>query len=207
MDKKEALIKQWLNEGTVKNPKIIQAFRDLERAKFIPKDLKDEAYGDYPLPILANQTISQPTTVVMMLEALELKSDDVVLEIGAGSGYQAALLSKLCKKLYTLEIIQELAEFAKENIKKAGITNVEIIEADGRKGYKQAAPFDKIILTAATEEFPKPLIDQLVEGGIILAPLGPPYEQVLTKARKIKGELHKEKLGYFVFVPLTGKYG
>lgn len=203
---KEELIKQWLREGTVKNPKLIQAFRELEREEFIDGKLKEEAYGDYPLPIGEGQTISQPSTIMIMIEALELKETDEVFEVGTGSGYNAALVAKLAKKVYTSEIIPELAEFARKNLEKAGIKNFEVVEGDGGGGMP-GKKFDKIIITASCPEIPKPLIEQLKENGIIIAPVGPEYGQRMIKAKKIKGKLVEKDLGSFMFVPLRGKYG
>jgi len=132
---------------------------------------------------------------------------DKVLEIGTGSGYNAALISKLCKFIYTTEYFEELAEFADKNIKKLGIKNIKIIHADGSKGYEKEAPYDKIIATAACPQIPKPWIEQLKEKGIIVAPVGPWHGQDMLKIKKVKGKLKQENLGQFMFVPLKGKYG
>ncbi|MCX8147471.1 MAG: methyltransferase domain-containing protein, partial [Candidatus Woesearchaeota archaeon] len=145
--------------------------------------------------------------IMIMLQALEPKESDKVLEIGTGSGYNAALLSKLVKKVVTTEIIPELVEYAKKNLKKAGIKNVEVFHSDGSRGHKKEAPYDKIIVTAACPEIPLPLIEQLKENGIIVAPVGPLYSQKMIKGTKKKGKLVLEELGDFVFVPLKGKHG
>jgi len=142
-----------------------------------------------------------------MMEALELKKKDKVLEIGAGSGYQAALLSLLCKKVYTVENLETLVDYAIKNLEKMKIKNVEVILGDGSSGYKKASPYDKIIVTAACPVIPLPLIEQLKEKGIIVAPVGNPYSCEMIKGRKINGKLKTESLGYFSFVPLKGKYG
>ena len=204
---KDSLLKQWQKTGIVKDKRLISAFKSIPREDFILPENLDEAYSDYPLPIGHDQTISQPTTIMIMIEALKLKPNDIVLEIGAGSGYNAALMSKLCKKVYSIEIIKELVLFARENIIKAGIKNVEIIKGDGSLGYQKEAPFDKIIITAACPKIPTPLIEQLKEGGIILAPVGESLGQKMVRGFKEKRKMEFEDLGYFSFVPLKGKHG
>lgn len=206
MTKKQELIDYWTKSGLVKNKEILKAFLEIPRENFIANELIDKAYEDYPLPIKCNQTISQPTTIMIMLEALELKKTDKVLEIGAGSGYNAALISKLSKKVITTEYFEELAKFAKQNISKLGILNVKVIKTDGSQGYKKEAKYDKIIATAACPLIPKEWIEQLNEGGIIIAPVGKPYGQQMIKVKKTKNRLMEENLGNFMFVPLRGKY-
>ena len=209
MKSKEHLIGYWADSGIIKNKKVIEAFKKIPREKFI-KEHKDEAYGDYPLSIGEGQTISQPTTVMIMTEALELKEGNKVLEVGSGSGYQAAIISEIVGnkgKVISTEIIGKLAEFAKENIKKLNIKNVEIIKHDGSKGYEKEAPYDRIIVTAAAPKIPKLLIEQLKENGIIVAPVGNLLEQAMIKGIKNNGRLEEENLGNFMFVPLKGKYG
>ncbi|MEK6891791.1 MAG: protein-L-isoaspartate(D-aspartate) O-methyltransferase [Nanoarchaeota archaeon] len=209
MSSKEHLIEHWTSLGTIKDKKVIEAFRKVPRDAFL-KDRKEEAYGDYPLPIGEGQTISQPTTVMLMTEALELKEGHKVLEVGSGSGYQAAIISKIIGnkgKLISTEIIPELAEFAKNNIKKLKIKNIEIIKHDGSKGYAKGSPYDRIIVTAASPEIPKPLIKQLKENGIIIVPVGNLIEQIMIKGIKKDNRLIKEEIGQFMFVPLKGKYG
>ena len=203
----EELLRYWQQSGLIKDKKLIVAFKKVDRRNFIRKESMNEVYGDYPLPIGFGQTISQPTTVMLMIEALELKKTDKVLEVGAGSGWCAAIMSRLCKKVITTEIIPELVGFAKENIKKCNIKNVEIIDWDGSQGYEKESPYDKIMLTAACPSLPKKCIEQLKENGIIIAPVGSLFSQDMIKGRKIKGSLATENLGNFMFVPLKGKYG
>lgn len=210
MPAKEELIEKWVSSGTIKDRKVIEAFRKVPREEFIKEGRKEESYGDYPIPIGEGQTISQPTTVAIMTEALELREGQKVLEIGAGSGYQAAIIAEIIGpqgKIISTEIIQELAKLAQKNIKKLGMKNVEILHYDGSKGYSKEAPYDRIIVAAASPKIPKPLIEQLKEGGIIVAPVGNMLEQVMVKARKKNGRLVEERLGDFMFVPLKGKYG
>ncbi|MEM4282089.1 MAG: protein-L-isoaspartate(D-aspartate) O-methyltransferase [Candidatus Woesearchaeota archaeon] len=212
---KEALISFWLKNKFVKDQRVIEAFRAIDRRDFVLPYQKAIAYEDRPLPILAEQTISQPTTVVQMLEALELKPGMAVLEIGAGSGYNAALIAELVKpdgKVYSIEIIPELADFARANIKKAGLEEiVQVINADGSKGWPPAAPYDRIVVTAAAPDIPKAYVEQLKEDGILLIPVSISEEPELTeliKARKQKGGLVKKTLeGYYTFVKLRGEKG
>jgi len=189
----------------------LKAFREVKREDFVPEDLKEQAYDDMPLPLLRGKTISQPSTVMMMTSALELKAGDKVFEVGSGSGYQTAIIAKIVGekgKVVTTEILPELVTFAKQNLKKAKIENVVVYEDDGSKGVPKEAPFDKIIITAASKEFPKPLLEQLKLEGIIVGPVGSENEQEMVRGRKDKkGKLELEFLGQFIFSPLYGKYG
>ena len=204
---KEILVKRWKDYKIIKDLKVIKAFESVLREKFILQEFKKEAYYDGPLPIGFDQTISQPTTILLMVEALELKKKDKVLEVGSGSGYGAAIMSKLAKKVYTTEIIPELVKFARNNLRKTKIKNVKVIEFDGSRGYDVKKPYDKIIITAGCPEIPNVLIDQLKEGGIIVAPVGGSFGQRMIKVTKKKGKLKRIYLGDFMFVPLRGKYG
>ncbi|MEM4248434.1 MAG: protein-L-isoaspartate(D-aspartate) O-methyltransferase [Candidatus Nanoarchaeia archaeon] len=206
---RKALIKELIEMG-IKDKAVLEAINKVPRHFFVPGDLLKEAYANYPLPIPGMQTISQPYTVAFMLEALELKRGQKVLEIGTGSGWNAALIAHLVGirgKVITTEIVPELINFSKQNIKKFGLKNIKIIETDGSQGYAKEAPYDRIIVTAACLEIPIPLVEQLKERGIIVAPVGPSYNQEMIKARKVKGRLKRKSLGFFAFVPLTGKYG
>ena len=197
---KEALIRRFEKMGISK--KVISAFKKVPREEFVLPEWKEAAYEDSALPIIAEQTISQPSTVVLMLDALEVKEGMKVLEIGAGSGYNAALLSKIAEKVHSIERIKELAAFAKKNLKKAGIKNVTVIHADGKKGYAKEAPYDRIIVTAAAEKIPDVLLKQLKNNGVLLMPVGPEYGQELIRVRKKGKDYFHEKLGGYVFVPL-----
>ena len=204
---KEQLANYWESSGIINDKQLIKAFMGVSREVFARSR---DAYGDYPLPIGHGQTISQPTTVMIMTQALELKQGDNVLEVGAGSGYQAAIIAKMVGSgsVVCTEIISELVLFAKENLKKAGINNVKVIGWDGSKGYKKGAPYDKIIVSAACPKIPEPLVEQLKEGGILVAPVGSLiFGQKMIKAKKVKGKLEEHNLGSFVFVPLKGEYG
>ena len=207
---KAKLVKHWQDLDIIKDKKVIDAFKKVPRECFIRDGYENEAYGDYPLPIGQGQTISQPTTVMIMTEALEVKQGNKILEVGAGSGYQAAILSKLVGEkgmIVTTEYIKELAEFARNNLKKCDIANVKVINWDGSQGYEKEAPYDRIIITAACPGIPNPLISQLKEKGIIIAPVGSFFGQDMVKGIKNHGQLEIKSLGSFVFVPLKGKYG
>jgi protein-L-isoaspartate(D-aspartate) O-methyltransferase len=196
---KEALLIYWKTSGIITKDAILRVFKKVPRENFVLKEYKEEAYLDEPLPIGHGQTISQPTTVAIMTSALEPKAGQKVLEIGTGSGYQAAILSELVGKkgkVYTIERISALAKFAKKNLQ--NYKNVIVVHADGTKGLPKEAPFDRIIVTAAATELPISLFNQLKERGIMVLPI----EDHLYKIRKIKGKPIMEDLGLFVFVPL-----
>ncbi|MEK6936712.1 MAG: protein-L-isoaspartate(D-aspartate) O-methyltransferase [Nanoarchaeota archaeon] len=191
----------------ITDKKVLEAIKNIPRHLFVPEELKNLAYEDQALPILS-QSISQPYTVAFMLQNLNLKEKDKVLEIGSGSGWNSALIQNITKtKVFSVEFDKELAKFAKSNLKKAEIKNVKIIIADGNKGYKKESPYNKIIVTAACSKIPYDLIKQLKNNGILIAPIGSLYEQSMIKITKLKNEIKKENLGQFVFVPLKGKYG
>jgi protein-L-isoaspartate(D-aspartate) O-methyltransferase len=209
-DENEKLIEGIKCLDYLKSKNIEDALRKFKREFFIPPSMKHLAYRDFPISIGFNQTISQPSTVVAMTEALEVEKGQKILEIGTGSGWQAAILSYLSGAkgfVYTIEIIEELAEFAKKNLKRLGIKNVEVFEKDGSEGLKEKAPFDRIIVTAACPEIPKPLLEQLKDGGIMVLPIGNLYLQDMFVVKKMKGKVEKKSIGSFMFVPLVGKYG
>jgi len=206
---KNTLTKYWKKNYSF-DKKIHQAFKDIPREKFVLKRYKKEAYADMALPLLMGQTISQPTTIMVMLHALDIKRGETILEIGTGSGYQTALLSKLTGpkgKIISIEVLPELIELAKKNLKKIDLhKNIKIIKADGSKGYEKFAPYDKIIVAAASPNINQLLIEQLKREGTIVLPVGHLYEQKLLKITKER-ELRTENLGEFLFVPLRGENG
>lgn len=207
---KDELAKLW-RSYKVADEKAVQAFLRVPREYFVPEELKGMAYEDCPLPIMCGKTISQPTTIIVMVGALELKEGEKVLEVGTGSGYHAALMATIVGsegKVVTLEVVPELVNFSKANLKGASITNVTVIEDDGSQGCEKEAPFDKIVVTAACPDVPMPLLRQLKLGGILVAPVGGLRGQEMVKLRKTGEESYqKESLGEFMFLPLVGKHG
>jgi len=189
----------------VTSPSVIAAMRIVPRHLFVPLELREFSYNDRPLPIGYNQTISQPYIIAAMTDALNLRQDDKVLEIGTGSGYQAAILARLVSDVYTIEIVPELAERAEQTITQLGFTNVNFRCGDGYQGWPGESPFDAIIVTCAPEEIPKPLIDQLADNGRIIIPVGGRNSQELVIVTKKGDKLISEKLMYVIFVPMTGK--
>ncbi|MAG91187.1 protein-L-isoaspartate O-methyltransferase [Candidatus Woesearchaeota archaeon] len=210
MIQKSGLLEFWKENFSFRDIEL-RAFREVKREDFIPEKLKNAAYEDMPLPLMRGKTISQPTTVMMMTNLLELEKGEKVFEIGTGSGYQAAIAASIVGpkgKVITTEVVPELIHFAKQNLKKAKINNVAVYEEDGSKGYKKEAPYDKIIITAACKEFPKELLDQLKPNGMIVGPVGNQNEQEMVRGIKDKnGHLELEFFGQFLFTPMYGKYG
>ncbi len=204
---KNRMVQEQLIPRGIKNQKVLDAFYKVERHKFVPPELLGCAYGDYPRASGDGQTISQPYIVAVMTEYLDLTGKERVLEIGTGSGYQTAILAQLCRQVYSIERIANLAQKAKDLLGDLGYSNIEITIGDGTLGWPQAAPFDRIIITAATNRIPGPLIEQLKEGGKLIAPLGETFSQTLTLAEKQKDKVNLREICDCVFVPLVGKYG
>jgi len=182
---------------------VINAMLKVERHKFVPKNLERLAYDDHPLPIGEGQTISQPYIVALMTENIVLQGEERVLEIGTGSGYQAAILSLIVKEVYTIELLSSLAQSATLRLKNLGYNNVFVKCGDGFRGWPEVSPFDAIIITCAPPEVPKPLIEQLAEGGRLIVPLGEDF-QMLTLFKKIDGTLEKTEITPVLFVPMKG---
>jgi len=197
---------QLIPRGVI-NKRVLAAFEKVERHLFIPENVREYAYDDHPIPIGQEQTISQPYMVALMTELLQLTGKERVLEIGTGSGYQTALLAELSKEVCTIERFAGLSSHAQQLLAKLGYKNVFFKIGDGTLGWKEKAPFDRIIITAATPLFPLPLEEQLVEGGLIEAPLGELYSQMLTVGIKNGAAIEQEQITSCVFVPLVGKYG
>lgn len=204
---RDLMVETQLIPRGIKDERVLNAMRNVPRHLFVPEYIRHSAYDDMALPIGEDQTISQPYMVAVMTELLELKGDEKVLEIGTGSGYQAAVLAELVKEVYTIERISELADKAQKKLAEIGYDNVHVMVSDGTKGLEDAAPFDRIIITAAAPKIPEPLINQLKEGGIIVAPVGERFSQMLIKGRKEKGVFVEEYHTPCVFVPLVGEYG
>lgn len=206
LQKRKAMVENDIKGRGIKGQKVLDVMGRIPRHLFVDEHLKDKAYADYPLPIGEGQTISQPYVVALMTEALTLKSTDKVLEIGTGSGYQAAVLAEIVREVYTIEIRKSLADMAAKRLRDLGYKNVRVKYADGYFGWEEYAPFDAIIITAAANHIPIPLIKQLKEGGRLIIPLGSTvYYQVLTLASKHKGDLDVVQMGSVAFVPMTGE--
>jgi protein-L-isoaspartate(D-aspartate) O-methyltransferase len=213
-EQNEELIEYLTSHGILKTPCIIQAFRKIMRHNFVPKDYLDSAYEDVPLPLTNNvrgPTISQPLTVASMLEALQPKEGEKILDVGTGSGWQACLLAYCVGKdgnAVTIDIDKRMYDLAKENIDKTGLNNILVVLGDGSEGYEKEAPYDKIIVSAAAPKLPEPLKKQVTPGGRIVAPIGGMFNQQVIVFDKISDNEFKESsLGWFIFVSLQGKYG
>lgn len=198
------MVKELIEREGVTNPRVLEAFRTVPRHLFVRDNFQRFAYFDQSLPIGHSQTITPPFVVAYMTQALDPQPTDRVLEIGTGSGFQAAILSRLVAEVYSIEIIEELAEESAERLQKLGFVNIHIKAGDGYLGWPENAPFDKIIVTCSPEKVPQPLIDQLKEGGKLLVPLGERYQQTFYLFEKQDGKLNQTKLIPTLFVPMTG---
>ena len=201
------MVDRYIASRGVKDERILQAIRDVPRHLFVPPAVASQAYGDTPLPIGQQQTISQPYIVARMIELLDLKGNEKVLEIGTGTGYEAIVLSKVCAKVFTMERIPELAKRASEPIRELKITNVSVKVFDGTYGWSDQAPFDRIIVAAAAPEVPDPLVQQLARGGKMVIPLGPYNLQRLARVTRVGTGINIEDCGGVAFVPLIGRFG
>lgn len=203
-DMRENMVKEQIVKRGIKDKRLIEAMRKVKRHEFVPKEYKHLAYSDQPLPIEYEQTISQPYIVALMTELLSLKGDEKVLEIGTGSGYQAAILAELTKEVFTIEILEPLATSAKNRLKKLGYRNIQVRCGDGYQGWPAHAPFDGIIVTCAPEHIPKPLVEQLKIGGRMVIPVGK-YLQELALITKTEDGIKKRSVAPVAFVPMTGE--
>jgi protein-L-isoaspartate(D-aspartate) O-methyltransferase len=203
---RQELVENYILAAGIDDPAVLEAMRTVPRHHFVPQEYLDQAYENHPLPIGYGQTISQPYIVAWMTENLELKPGQKVLEIGTGSGYQAAVLAELGDvEVFTIEIVPELAEGAGLRLQELGYSGVHVRQGDGYYGWPEHAPFDAIIVTAAPDHLPSPLVDQLAQNGRIVIPIGPPgLYQTLWKFVIESGELRAYNLGDVVFVPFTG---
>ena len=187
--------------------RVLQAMREVPRHLFVPDARRPRAYDDRPLSIGYGQTISQPYIVALMTTLMELTGHETVLEIGTGSGYQSAILSRLVRQVISIECIQELADSARSRLTHLGFDNVRVVLGDGSFGLPEQAPFEAIMLTAAGPEVPPPLYEQLAQGGRLVGPVGSRYEQVLIRLRRLGDEWKRETLERVIFVPLVGEHG
>jgi len=204
---REEMVRNQIEARGIKAPKVLAAFRRVPRHLFVSEALRDQAYGDYPLPIGEQQTISQPYIVAEMTQALDLGEDDRVLEIGTGSGYQAAILAQIVYRVYTIERKHSLYLQTRNLFDKLHYHNIVMKYADGTKGWQAESPFDGIIVTAGAPKIPEVLIDQLGEGGRLVVPVGNQHAQELIKVFRDDQDIRQTNLGGCRFVKLVGEYG
>jgi protein-L-isoaspartate(D-aspartate) O-methyltransferase len=206
---REAMIDRQLKRRGITEPMILDAFREVPREAFIAGNNVHLAYGDHPLPIEAGQTISQPYIVALMIQAAGIGLRDKVLEVGAGSGYAAAVISRIAGKVIAIERQHELVEVARERLQRLGYDNVEIVEGDGTRGWRDGAPYDAILAAASGSHVPRPLVEQLAPGGRIVMPVGDPgwVQQLVKVTKNDDGTLVQQDLGGVRFVPLIGEEG
>ena len=205
--KRHEMVRQQIAARGITDSNVLAALRKVPRHLFVGEALRDQAYGDFPLPIGEQQTISQPFIVAEMTQALELTQDDRVLEIGTGSGYQAAILAQIVYRIYTLERIRALFVQARKLLDKLNYHNIVMRCTDGTKGWEDESPFNAIIVTAGAPTIPEVLIEQLAEGGRLVVPVGDQHSQDLIKITKDQGEIHQTNLGGCRFVKLVGEHG
>jgi protein-L-isoaspartate(D-aspartate) O-methyltransferase len=203
-EERESMVERQIETRGVKDKLVLAAMRKVPRHRFVPEKWRDQAYLDEPLPIGEGQTISQPYIVALMTELLNMKGGEKILEIGTGSGYQAAILGELAKEVYTIEIICPLAQRAESTLKELGYDNVTVRCGDGYQGWKEHAPFDGVIVTAAPDHIPQPLVDQLKVGGRLIIPVGDVFQE-LTVVTKTETGIKKTNTIPVRFVPMTGE--
>ncbi len=201
------MVEEQLRARGIDDPRVLEAMAAISREPFVPERYRQAAYADMALPIGHRQTISQPLMVALMLQALALRGDENVLEVGAGSGYQAALLGRLAQHVTAIEYVPELAERARRTLSQLDIRNVDIVTSDGSGGHPDHAPYDAIVVAAAAPEAPAPLLEQLAEGGRLIIPIGDRWGQQLTRIRRVPAGFEAERLGGCMFVPLLGAHG
>ncbi len=205
---RERMVRYQLEARGIHHPRVLDAMRKVPRHLFVPPERVHDAYSDHALPIGEGQTISQPYMVALMTQLLDPAPSDRVLEVGTGSGYQAAILAELANEVVTIEREPALSQRAQEVLNALGYRNITFVVGDGTEGYTPLAPYDRIIVTAGAPFIPQPLVEQLAPGGRLVIPVGHRYEQVLTVAEKDpEGKLHVSEHGYCVFVPLIGRHG
>ena len=206
---REAMVERQLRRRGITEPDILDAFRAVPREAFVGEKYEHLAYGDHPLPIEAGQTISQPYIVALTIQAAEIKPGNKVLEVGAGSGYAAAVISRIAGKVIGMERHHDLVDVARERLKRLGYDNVEIVEGDGTRGCPDEAPFDAIVAAASGSHVPKAFLEQLADGGRIVMPVGEPgwVQELIKVTKQDDGTLMQQKLGGVRFVPLIGEEG
>ncbi len=204
-DRRTRMVETQIVARGVRDPRVLAAMRKVPRHLFVDPEQRAQAYEDHPLPIPGNQTISQPYIVALMTELLELKPSSRVLEIGTGSGYQSAVLAELADEVYTIEIVPELARLAESRMRELGHDTVTVREGDGYRGWPEHAPFDAIIVTAAPERIPQPLLDQLAPGGVMVIPVGGFFQELKVFRKSADGRITEKDILPVRFVPMTGE--
>lgn len=202
-----AMVREQIEQRGIHDPRLLEAMRKVPRHRFVPERLQEHAYQDGPLPIGLAQTISQPYIVAAMTSVLEITGDEQVLEIGTGSGYQAAILGEMARTVHTIELHALLAQRAEMVLRELGYQNVHVHNADGSFGWSPAAPYHAVLVAAAVPRIPSPLIEQLEEGGRLVIPIGFRDGQTLERWRKLSGQIRREALFPVAFVPFRGEYG
>jgi protein-L-isoaspartate(D-aspartate) O-methyltransferase len=204
---RKKMVDEQLEQRGITSGKVLDAMRKVERHRFVPNEFRNQAYEDYPLPIGAGQTISQPYIVAFMTEALDIKATERILEIGTGSGYQAAILGELCREVYTIEIVPSLAKKSESLLQSLGYKHVNVKMGDGYLGWPEQAPFDVIIVTCSPSHVPQTLQSQLKEGGRMIIPVGERYAQELVLLKKKNGKLTRHSRMQVLFVPMMDSTG
>src|SRR6266508_125975 len=204
---RERMVQEQLVSRRINDPRVLRAMANVQRHLFMESELWDHAYEDHPLPIGANQTISQPYVVALMVEALELKGAERVLEVGTGSGYAAAVLSELCAEVFSVEVMEELALKARILLRSLGYRNVSLLVGDGTLGWEEHSPYDAVVISAAAPCIPRPLAEQLKAPGYLVFPMGEKVLQTLVRIRKDRAGIREEYFGDCHFVELTGRDG
>lgn len=204
---RERMVREQIEKRGIRDPRVLEAFRSVPRHQFVPPGMIENAYEDRPLPIGRDQTISQPLMVALMTQACELKGGEKVLEIGTGSGYQAAILMHMGCRVYSIERLAELQAEAKVRLERAGYPGAALRVGDGTLGWPEEAPFDRILVTAGAPDVPIELLKQLGEGGSMLIPIGDEQRQKLIRFRREHGRVAREDLGACAFVKLIGREG
>jgi protein-L-isoaspartate(D-aspartate) O-methyltransferase len=207
VEERMEMVDRQIRSRGISDQQVLDAMERVPRHEFVPGQYKSQAYADHPLPIGHGQTISQPYIVALMSELLQLEEGDRVLEVGTGSGYQAAILAEMIEDVYTVEIIEELATQARDRLESLGYNNIHVLHADGYFGWPEHAPYDAIIVTAAPDHIPQPLVQQLADGAKMIVPVGPPGGyQTLWEITKVGEEITKRNVTGVLFVPLTGEH-
>lgn len=201
------MVEHQLRRRGIHEERVLRAMEEVPRHEFIPEERRHRAYQDEPVPIGEEQTISQPYIVAIMTQLLAVEPENIVLEVGTGTGYQAAVLSRLARRVYTIERHTSLAERARQIFLRLGYENIEVAVGDGTRGLPEHTPYDRILVAAAAASVPRPLIEQLAEGGRMIMPVGTPDVQVLQLVRKSQGEIFSSNLEGCRFVPLIGEGG